>query len=70
VQLFTASPLNRTTQAPHWLVSQPMWVPVRFNFSRNNSETSVAGSTSTVRDRPLTVKLTIMGTSGTGLASG
>ena len=30
VQDFTARPSTWTTQAPHWLVSQPTWVPVRF----------------------------------------
>src|SRR5690349_17262201 len=56
VQLFTGSPLRCTTQAPHWLVSQPIWVPVRLSCSRNSSATSVAGSTSTVVGRPLSVK--------------
>src|SRR5258708_17069676 len=65
VQLLTASPLNRTTHVPHWLVSHPTWVPVRLSVSRSKSATSVAGSTSTVRDRPLSVKLIIMVTSGT-----
>ena len=27
VQLFTALPSTWTVQAPHWLVSQPTWVP-------------------------------------------
>src|SRR3981081_1010804 len=70
VQLFTASPLNRTVHAPHWLVSHPICVPVRFSVSRSKSATSVAGSTSTVRDRPLSVKLTIMVPSDTVLTSG
>ena len=30
VQDLTARPSIWTTQAPHWLVSQPTWVPVRF----------------------------------------
>ena len=29
VQHFTDRPLMCTVQAPHWLVSQPTWVPVR-----------------------------------------
>ncbi len=28
VQDFTARPFKCTVQAPHWLVSQPTWVPV------------------------------------------
>src|SRR3546814_4414043 len=36
VQLFTDSPSTCTTQAPHWLVSQPTWVPVRCRCSRRN----------------------------------
>src|SRR5438105_2197962 len=63
VQLLMASPLNNTVHAPHWLVSHPICVPVRFSVSRSRSATSVAGSTSTLWDRPLSVKLTIMVTS-------
>ena len=47
----SSSPTRRrtcTTQAPHWLVSQPTWVPVRLRFSRSRSATSVDGSMSTV----------------------
>src|ERR1700746_3957855 len=47
VQLFTARPSRCTTQAPHWLVSQPIWVPVRLSFSRSSSVTRGAGSLST-----------------------
>ena len=36
VQLFTALPSMSTVQAPHWLVSQPMWVPVRLRSSRSD----------------------------------
>ena len=45
VQDLTTSPSTCTTQAPHWLVSQPTWVPVRRSFSRSSS-------TSSVRPRP------------------
>src|SRR5260221_1328737 len=31
---FTAAPSSRTVQAPHWLVSQPTWVPVSPSTSR------------------------------------
>ena len=34
VQLFTALPSTRTVQAPHWLVSQPICVPVSPRLSR------------------------------------
>ena len=30
--------------APHWLVSQPMWVPVSFSSSRKKWTSSVRGS--------------------------
>ena len=46
VQDFTASPSTCTTQAPHWLVSQPTCVPVRRRFSRRNWTSSVRGSMS------------------------
>ena len=36
VQALTASPSTWTTQAPHWLVSQPTWVPVNPSCSRSN----------------------------------
>src|ERR1700756_863980 len=56
VQLFTARPSRCTTQAPHWLVSQPICVPVRLSVSRSSSVTSVAGSTSTVTGLALSMK--------------
>ncbi len=34
VQAFTALPFTCTTHAPHWLVSQPTWVPVSRRLSR------------------------------------
>ena len=34
VQDFTAAPSTMTVQAPHRLVSQPMWVPVKASTSR------------------------------------
>ena len=49
VQLFTALPSTWTVQAPHWLVSQPTWVPVRSRSSRSTWTRSRLGSTSTSR---------------------
>src|SRR6476620_4214752 len=46
VQDLTARPSIWTTQAPHWLVSQPTWVPVRFRFSRRRWTRRVLSSTS------------------------
>jgi hypothetical protein len=34
VQLFTDMPSRSTVQAPQWVVSQPIWVPVSWRFSR------------------------------------
>ncbi len=59
VQDFTAWPSTWTTQAPHWLVSQPTWVPVRRRFSRRNCTSSVRGSTSPVTALPFTVMDTV-----------
>ena len=59
VQDFTALPSTCTTQAPHWLVSQPTWVPVRSRFSRRKWTSSVRSSTSTETALPFTVNLTV-----------
>src|SRR4030088_495839 len=59
VQDFTARPSIWTTQAPHWLVSQPTWVPVRFRWSRRRLTRSVRSSTSAETALPLTVNLTV-----------
>src|SRR6202011_2189564 len=59
VQDFTARPSIWTTQAPHWLVSQPTCVPVRFRFSRRRWTRSVRSSTSTETALPFTVSLTV-----------
>src|SRR6516225_79613 len=58
VQAFTALPSTCTTQAPHWDVSQPTWVPVNRRFSRRNCTRSVRGSTSPVTALPFTVSAT------------
>ena len=55
VQDFTALPFTCTTQAPHWEVSQPTWVPVRRRFSRRNWTSSVRGSTFAEWTVPFTV---------------
>src|SRR5277367_438847 len=59
VQDLTARPSICTTQAPHWLVSQPTWVPARFRFSRKSWTSSVRSSTSTETALPFTVNLTV-----------
>src|SRR5215468_422250 len=58
VQAFTALPSTCTTQAPHWDVSQPTWVPVSRRFSRRNCTRRVRGSTSPVTALPFTVSAT------------
>ncbi len=55
VQDLMARPSTCTTQAPHWLVSQPTCVPVSRRFSRTNCTSSVRGSTSALTALPLTV---------------
>ncbi len=55
VQDLTARPSTCTTQAPHWLVSQPTCVPVSRWFSRMNCTSRVRGSTAAVTALPLTV---------------
>src|SRR4051812_5988921 len=55
VQLLMDLPSTWTTQAPHWLVSQPTWVPVRPSFSRSSSTRRVRPSTSTLCGFPFTV---------------
>jgi CO/xanthine dehydrogenase Mo-binding subunit len=47
-----------TSQAPHWLVSQPMCVPVRPRLSRKKLTSSSRGSTSAAYSTPLTFSLT------------
>ena len=54
----TELPSTWTTQAPHWLVSQPTCVPVRPRLDRRKSTSSVRGSTLPLACLPLTVMLT------------
>src|SRR4051794_1726527 len=56
VQAFTALPSRCTTQAPHWEVSQPTWVPVSRRFSRRNWTSSVRGSTLALTGLPFTIR--------------
>ncbi len=63
VQLFTDLPSTWTTQAPHWLVSQPTWVPVRPRCSRRNWTSKVRASTLAEAGLPFTVILTVLGIS-------
>src|SRR6266567_6070364 len=56
VQDFTALPSICTTQAPHWEVSQPTWVPVSRRFSRKNCTSSVRGSTLALTGLPFTIR--------------
>src|SRR4029079_12816529 len=58
VQAFTALPSTWTTQAPHWEVSQPTWVPVSRRCSRRYCTSRVRGSTSPVTALPFTVSAT------------
>ena len=60
VQDFTDLPSTWTTQAPHWLVSQPTWVPVMPRCSRRNWTNSVRASTLPEAGLPLTVMATGM----------
>src|SRR5215472_16349014 len=55
----TASPSTCTTQAPHWLVSQPTCVPVRPSCSRNSCTKRVRPSTVAETGLPFTVRLTV-----------
>src|SRR5262245_27330195 len=60
VQDLTARPSRWTTQAPHWLVSQPTCVPVRRKFSRRNRTSSVLASISALTGLPFTVRLSLI----------
>src|SRR5215831_2895240 len=55
---FTARPFARTVQAPHMLVSQPIWVPVRHATSRMKWVSRSLGSTSFSNTLPLIVIFT------------
>jgi hypothetical protein len=55
---FTARPSIWTTQAPHWLVSQPTWVPVDSGFHAGDGpEGSVLDLGKTAL--PFTISLTV-----------
>src|SRR5262249_1227235 len=55
VQDFTDLPSRSTVHAPQWLVSQPIWGPVRCSCSRRKWMSSVRGSTSSSTFLPFTV---------------
>src|ERR1700722_9977522 len=55
VQDLTALPSRCTTQAPHWEVSQPTWVPVSRRFSRRNCTRRVRESTLALTGLPFTI---------------
>ena len=50
-------PSSSTVQAPQWVVSQPMWVPVSRNWSRIRWTRSVRDSTEAACASPFTVTL-------------
>src|SRR5689334_24023400 len=58
VQLLTGVPSNNTVQAPQFVVSHPVCVPVRPRPWRSRCASSSRGSTSATRFTPLTVMLT------------
>src|SRR5690606_16618564 len=59
VQALTLSPSTWTTQAPHWLVSQPTCVPVSPSPSRRNWTSSVRPSISPETCLPFTLIETV-----------
>ena len=59
VQLFTARPSMSTVQAPHWLVSQPICVPVRFELiPQHVNQQRASARPAPVRAAPLMVSVT------------
>ncbi len=58
VQDFTDMPSRSTVQAPQWVVSQPIWVPVSCRFSRMKCTRSVRGSTRPSTSAPFTFMVT------------
>ena len=58
VQDFTDMPSISTVQAPQWVVSQPIWVPVSERFSRMKWTSSVRGSTRPSTSAPFTFMVT------------
>src|SRR5882672_11566814 len=56
----TATPSIWIVQAPHCAMPQPYLVPVRPTFSRNAHKSGMLGSTSTLCDWPLIVRVGIL----------
>src|SRR5688500_828963 len=46
--------------APHWPTPQPNFVPTKSRLSRSTQSMGVSGATSTVRDRPFTLRVYFM----------
>src|SRR2546428_13914462 len=65
VQDFTGVPSTSTVQAPQWVVSHPMWVPVSLSLSRKKCTRRSRGSTSALLFSPLTVTVIGWPTSST-----
>src|SRR5256885_9029186 len=65
VQDFTGVPSTSTVQAPQWVVSHPMWVPVSRSLSRKKCTRRSRGSTSALLFSPLTVTVIGWPTSST-----
>src|ERR1700722_7555547 len=55
----TGLPPTCTVQTPHWAMPQPYLVPTRFRWSRNTHKSGMSSGTSTSRDCPLIVKVSI-----------
>src|SRR5215475_15857276 len=55
-----ATPSRWTVQAPHCAMPQPYLVPVRPTFSRNAQSSGILGSTSTLCDWPLMLRVGIL----------
>src|ERR1700730_3603137 len=55
-QLRTALPFRCTVHAPHWPIPQPNFVPFSFRTSRITHKRGISAGTSTVLDRPFTVR--------------
>src|SRR5207245_4518396 len=59
-QDLVATPSMWIVQAPHWAMPQPYLVPVRPTFSRNAQSSGILGSTSTLCDWPLMLRVGIL----------
>src|ERR1700742_465619 len=55
----TALPATCTVQTPHWATPQPYLVPTRLRWSRSTHNSGMSSGTSTSRDCPFTVRVSI-----------